>query len=162
MRIRRAPNRSTSPPGGRSAGLTLYEVVLAMTIFLLAMAAISQIIRTGSRASIQAKLETDAAILAETKMGEVVAGAVSLTDGEGGQISADDPYWNWNLAVANANIDGLKDVTVTVNHLGQDGQPDATYSIRRLVRDPQIYIDAALEAEQQAAEAESGSGGTTP
>ena len=172
MQARHIPIDDPCPAEGRRAGLTLYEVVLAIAIFLMAMAAIGQIIRVGSQASAQAKLETDAVILAETKMGEVIAGVVKMGDVAKEPISEDDPDWFWSLAVTDAEIDGtpifgLKELTLTVEHLGQDGQPDAVFKLRRKVRGPDLYLQAAqdeLDKADAAAEAESSgsTGGTSP
>ena len=60
-------------------GLTLYEIVLALSIMVIAMAVLSDLIATGSRAGSQAKLRTEAMLHAQTKMAEVIAGVEPLS-----------------------------------------------------------------------------------
>lgn len=154
---------STHPPCIRLRnGLTLYEIVLSIAIFTMAMAAISQLITIGSRASIQAQLQTEAAIRAENKMAEIVSGYQPLA-AVAGEADPENNRWLWSLDVVDApNATGLKELTVTVTHLSQVGEADASYSIKRLMRDPQLYFDAALAEEEAAAEATNqSSGGST-
>jgi type II secretion system protein I len=143
-------------------GLTLYEIVLSIAIFTMAMAAISQLITIGSRASIQAQLQTEAAIRAENKMAEIVSGYQPLA-AVAGEADPENNRWLWSLDVVDApNATGLKELTVTVTHLSQVGVADASYSIKRLMRDPQLYFDAALAEEEAAAQATNqSSGGST-
>jgi len=139
--------RTTRNAASRT-GLTLYEVVLSIGIFLMAMAALSELISVGSRAAVKAELETQAALYAESKMAEIVSGAVPMTATGNQPLFPDDPSWQWRLTEGEPPAEGLKDLTVTVMHMGNNGEPDATYSLRRFVRDPQLYIDAALEKQQ--------------
>ena len=141
-------------------GLTLYEIVLSLTIFTLAMAAISQLITLGTRASIQAQLQTEAAIRAENKMSEVVAGYYPLSS-VSGEADPNDASWMWGLEVADAaDVSGTKELTVTVTHLAQSGEPDVVFTLKRLMLDPQLYFDAALEEEEKT-EAQSETDGST-
>lgn len=138
---------------GRRRGLTLYEVVLATVIFLMAMAGISQVISLGTQASVTAKLESEAAMHAERLLGEVVAGVHPLM-GVGGQpFLQDDDSWVWSMTVEQTSVEQLQKVTLTVNHLTNDGRINAGFTVQRLVRDPQLFIDAAEEAAQKEADA---------
>ena len=80
------------------SGLTLLEVLIALSIFVAAFAAISQLFTLGSRAAIQASLETQAVLRCESKLAEVVAGIESLEAADGTAYE-DDPRWVWSLAV---------------------------------------------------------------
>ena len=135
-------------------GLTIYEVVLSLAIFVMAMVAISQLISTGSRASSEAQLHSQAAIRAENKMAEIVAGFQPLS-AVTGEVDPNDARWLWSMDVVDsANASGVKELTVTVTHLSEAGEADVSYTLKRLMRDPQLYIDAALAEEEAAAEAE--------
>ena len=57
-------------------GITLYEVVIALVIFSGSIAAISEGVSTGVRAALQSRLQSQAILLCESKMGEVMAGVV--------------------------------------------------------------------------------------
>jgi general secretion pathway protein I len=158
-------------PVERRCGLTIYEVVLSMAIFVMAMVAISQLITTGSRASTEAQLHSQAAIRAESKMAEIVSGSQPLS-AVAGEADPSDSRWVWSMdAVDSANASGVKELTVTVTHLSEAGEADVSYTLKRLMRDPQLYIDAALAEDEAAAAAQakansansksSGSTGTT-
>lgn len=138
----------------RRSGLSLLEVVLALVIFLVAMVGINQLTSVGSRSALTAKWNTEAAIRAETKMNELVAGVVELESVEDELFSdADsDARWKWSLQVEPAEIEGLLDLTVTVTHLSGLGDVDLTYSLRRFMRDPQAILDAVEEANEQDAD----------
>ena len=57
-------------------GITLYEVVIALVIFSGSVAAISEAVSTGMRAAVQSRLQSQAILLAQSKMQEVIAGVV--------------------------------------------------------------------------------------
>src|SRR5690606_14968447 len=59
-------------------GLTLFEVMLALVILLGSLAVLTQHMRVGAQAGVQGQLNTQAAMLAETKMAEVLGGAEPL------------------------------------------------------------------------------------
>ena len=56
-------------------GITLYEVVIALVIFSGSVAAISEAVSTGMRAAVQSRLQSQAILLAQSKMQEVIAGS---------------------------------------------------------------------------------------
>jgi general secretion pathway protein I len=137
----------------RRRGLTIYEVVLSMAIFVLAMVAVTQLVSSGSRASVNAQLQSQAALRAETKMAEVVAGFQPLAS-VAGEADPEDERWLWSLDVVDsAATTGVKELTVTITHLSEAGEADASYSLKRMMRDPQLYIDAAQAEEEAAAQA---------
>ena len=136
------------------SGLTLLEVLIALSIFVAAFAAISQLFTLGSRAAIQASLETQAVLRCESKLAEVVAGIESLEAADGTAFE-DDPRWVWSLVV-DAPPDSapaeLMQVTVTVAFVPGDENEEMEFSLVRFLRDPQVLVDAA----EAAAEAEGG------
>ncbi len=138
------------PPQCRR-GMTLFEVLIALAIFLAALAAISQLIHVGTIASADGQLQTEAILRGETKLAEIVAG-VEPMDSVSQQMFADDESrrWSWSLSVLDGpHLDTLQ-LSVTVTHVRENGSMDASFTLDRLVRDPQIFADAAaasLEAE---------------
>ena len=84
----------------RRSGFTLLEVIISLAIFVSAFAAFSQLFTLGSRAAVQAALQTQAAVRAEAKMAEVVAG-VELFEAAAKPVSF---FGN----TANFVIDGLQ------------------------------------------------------
>lgn len=151
--MRNRPLRSNRP-GPQRRGLTLYEVVLSMAIFFMAMAGVSQLISIGSDSAVAAKLTTEAAMHCESRMNEVIAGAIPLEDVSDQPLEEGNDAWQWTLvAKKDEPVPGMVDLTVTVSHYNTDGVRNATFSLRRLIRDPQVFIDAAEEAEAKAAAA---------
>ncbi len=145
----RTPRTLPGPKHTRSCdryGLTLFEVLLALVIFIGAMAAIGQLVSNGVRAALQARFQTQAAMMCEAKLGEVVAGIVPLTASQA--IYPDDPNWSWNLALAAAPVPGLMRVEVTVQREGSNSKGRTVFSMARYVRDPQLYVAAQAEAER--------------
>lgn len=133
--------------------MTLYEVLIALAIFCGAMAVLGQAMSTGSRASTQAKLRSQAILRCEEKMGEVLAGVVPLQGETGAEFADGAPGWTWDLRVENGPTVGLLYVLVSATHEGSNSSAAATYSMARYVRDPQVFViqaevDAARAAEQ--------------
>ena len=139
MNARKRLSRNKRP---RSA-FTLLEVVIAVAVLLGSITALFQLMNHGHRASIQAQFRTQAVMLVDTKMNEAVAGVINLqstTEEE----SEDYPGWLWSMTVDDAGIEGLLKVTVTARRDGSSVVSAHEYSVTRMVRDPQIFLDAAL------------------
>ena len=99
-------------------------------------------------------------------MAEIVAGIeepVSSTDGtfEDDEIGS----WKWSVEVTNGSATSLLKITVTVEHSPDGKNPNAAFTLTRYMRDPQLFIDAALSAstsESSSSGSSSASGGVTP
>lgn len=122
-------------------GLTLLEVLLSLGLFLGALAALSQLWYGGVRASVQARLTTQAILRCESKLNEVIAGAVPLQT-TGDTPFDDDSNWTWNLHVETGPHTDTLLATVTVSHPGQGGLSSSSHQLRRLIRDPQVWTAA--------------------
>jgi type II secretory pathway pseudopilin PulG len=131
-------------------GLTLFEVLISLVIFIGSMAAIGQLVSNGVRAALQARFQTQAAMMCEAKLAEVVAGVVPLTQGE--TVYPDDPNWSWSLALTGAPVPGLLKVDVTVQRQGTNARGKTVFTMARYVRDPQVYITAQEDADRIAQE----------
>lgn len=122
-------------------GLTLFEVLLALGLFLGALAVLSQLWFGGVRASVQSQLRTQAIMRCESKLNEVVAGVVPFQ-----QVSDtpfdDDSNWLWNVQVLPGPHAEVWQVVVNVSHPGQGGLSSAGHQLVRLVRDPQVWVNA--------------------
>ena len=109
-------------------GLTLLEVLLSLGLFLGALAALSQLWYGGVRASVQARLATQAILRCESKLNEVVAGAVPL------QSTSDTPFdddasWTWSLQVEVGPHADTMLATVKVSHPGQSGLSSSDHQL---------------------------------
>ncbi|MCH7686058.1 MAG: hypothetical protein IH899_05150 [Planctomycetes bacterium] len=149
----RSGNRHHIQSVSSRTGLTLYEVVLSLTLFLGAMVAISQIISIGSRAAVQSRLQTQAILRCESKLSEILAGVEPMESVSNIQFEEETASWVWSLEIGPGPHEVLLDLTVSVTHISQDGNPDSTFSLHRLVRDPQLFVDAAEAAAEAEAEA---------
>lgn len=133
-------------------GITLYEVVLALAIFAGAMAAIAQVVATGARAALQARLQSQAVMLCESKMGEVVGGVTPAQPISEATFSSDPSLdgWTWSLAIQPGPRTGVMSVAVSVACRRAGAQVDATFTLTRLVRDLTAFGTSETQAQQQA------------
>tara|TARA_B110000014_G_scaffold260415_1_gene250092 strand:- start:319 stop:741 length:423 start_codon:yes stop_codon:yes gene_type:complete len=137
----------------RHAGFTLLEVIVSLTIFVGAFAALSQLFSLGSRAAIESALQTQGAIRAEAKMAEILAGVESF-EATSEMAFEDDPLWSWSLEVNPGPHADVYELVVTVVYQNGSGPPGMTFSLVRFRRDPQLILDeaaAAAAAEEEGA-----------
>ncbi len=128
-------------------GLSLLEVLISVAVFMGAMTAIMFALSVGQRAEVSARLQSEAVLRCESVMGEIVAGAAEAVS------SADNPFfddetgtWYWTSEVTTGGASGLLQVSVTVEHRpDMDGEPNAAFRLIRYMRDPQLFLDAAIE-----------------
>lgn len=148
---------------GRSprAGMTLFEVIIALAILFGALAVIGQLIATGSRAAVRTEMHSKATLLCQSKLAEVVAGALPLQPAAGLPVDEYHPDWVWSLEVAPGPHPDLLLVAVTVMHLDPARASDSTETLYRYIRRPELHqewADALAEEAVAAAAAE----GTAP
>ena len=140
------PPRQARGRGGHSRrGLSLLEIILALAIFFGSLAALSQLGWSGARATVQARLKTQAIIRCEAKLAEVLAGAEVLQP-KSGVSFFDNPAWTWSLSITPTPYKGLLQVDVTVSHGGGKNRlANAEFHLRRWMREPSLFTDAALK-----------------
>jgi hypothetical protein len=126
-------------------------VVLALAIFIGALAAISQVLRTGSQAAIRTQLASEAILRCEQKLNEVLSGVLPLESSDHVRFE-DDNAWQWSLQVFDSGTVNLLRLELTVEHLGPAQSVNTSYQLVRLLRDPQVYDDAAAAAAAASAE----------
>lgn len=139
--MRRRILNATERKSASRLGLTLLEVLLSLGLFLGALAALSQLWYGGVRASVQARLSTQAILRCESKLNEVVAGAVPLLSTTDTPFE-DDSTWTWSLQVLPDSHANVLLLIVNVSHPGQGGLSASGYQLSRLLRDPQVWTDA--------------------
>jgi general secretion pathway protein I len=137
----------------RRRGLTLFELLLALAIFLASLAALAHLINSGSRAAIEGRLQTQAIVRCESKLAEVLAG-VEPIERTSDTPFADDPDWTWSLEVQPGSVPDLIDLQVTVSHTGNSALANSSYSLRRYVRDPRLFSSRAVKEAVRSADAE--------
>lgn len=132
---------------GDRRGLTLYEVVLAISIFLPAMLVLTQGMGVGTRAGLSARLQSEAVMRCDSVLSEVVAGSLPMQAVVDEEFLDGGPGWTYSLEIGPGPHPDLLALQVTVNHSTQAGEVNASTTLSRLIRDPQIFIDATLMQE---------------
>jgi len=158
FRRRAASERCTQ--SNRRAGLTIFEVLLSVAIFLGAMVALGQLISTGRSAAQRGELQTEAVFRCESVVGQVVAGVLPM-QAVSDTAFMDDPEqrWTYSIVLLDATEADLVGFEVTVAHINNLGDINFQFSVQRYLRDPQIYVDAAEAAAEADAEAAAGEAG---
>jgi general secretion pathway protein I len=158
--------RTRRPTHTRRAGLSLIEVMLALAILLLAMAAIVRLVDIGTERGNAARMQTRGTRLAQAKMAEVEAGTVSLASETQGNFDGDDGAWQFTVTPEPAGPLNLYTVTVRVTTTSQGRQFEVVLS--QMMFDPAL-MGSASQAERPAPDTGEtttdpamGMGGTSP
>ncbi len=153
----RRPQRRVRRPMrkmGCRAGLSLLEVMLAIAILGLSIAAMGELVRLGVRAAGETRELTKAQILCESKMSELAAGIVPLESVE--QVPFElDPDWTWSVMVSPVDQEGLLMVQVMVEQVVDSGQQPVTFTLTRWMIDP--ALEQQIQEEEALLQQESGS-----
>ncbi len=133
----------TKPRKSRRAGLSLLEVVLALSILAVAAGLLAQITKQATDNGLLAQRLATAQMLCESKMSEVLAGAIPLTSSSWTQItdSGNGKFYYRIQAetAARPNMIGVR--------LGVTDQPDSSatnpelFFIVRWMIDPSLGLD---------------------
>ena len=116
-------------------GLSLLEVILAVAILGGALAVIGQLLNLGYRSAVEAKLRSDANILADATMAEVAAGIIPLQSHSATAIDG-NPEWLYSVDVQPAETLGLLSVLVTVEQSPMTAADPISFSLVRFMPDP--------------------------
>jgi hypothetical protein len=112
------------------------EVLVALSIFLLSFAVLSQLITLASERAHDVEMRTRAAQLCQSKMNEVTSGLVALSSVESTPFDDPDGDWQWSLdAEQSSSVPGLWTVTVRVSRTSPDG-PQAETELWGMLLDP--------------------------
>lgn len=144
-------SRHLLPRSRGREGLTLLEIILSLAIFFGALTVLSQLAWNGIQSGVQARLKTQAIIRCEAKLAEVLAGAEALQP-KSRTAFPDDPAWTYSLTISETAYPDLLQLDVTVSHGGNSRLANSEFTLRRWMRDPALFQDAALQ--QQAEETE--------
>jgi len=123
-----------SSPYRQRTGLSLLEVLVAMTIFLSSLIGISQLVTLASERAMDVQQQGEATRLCQSKLAEIVAGAVPLSSQSDVPFDEDDAY-HWSLDAEQANVAGLWTVQVTVSRSRPDGSK-VEVVLSQMVLDP--------------------------
>lgn len=124
------PLRKGSLRVHRRSGLTLLEIVLSLAIFVAALAALAQLATNGTRATVIARLKTQATIRCEAKLNEVLAGAEQMASRSNTPFP-DDSHWTWSQVVTPSSHKELVQLDLTVSHQGNSKMSNVSVTLRR-------------------------------
>lgn len=141
MKARRLHEKPRTKDKGQidHSGLTILEVILALGIFTMSMAALNELVSTGTRAAVQSRLHTQAVLRCETKIAEVVSGFEPVEDVSDGDFE-DDENWSWSMQVLEGPHIDLLELFVTVTYEGPTEASSVSTSLNRYVRDPAVFM----------------------
>ena len=133
-----AANRPARPP--QRAGLSLLEVLIALAIFLMSLAAIASLVDFGAERAQAAAMTTLGTRLAQSKLAEVEAGLTPPNSAESGAFD-DEPDWTYTLEPGAALAANTYPVTVTVRR--ELGGRKYEVALTQVVFDPAFMGTAA-------------------
>lgn len=151
-------------------GFSLLEVMLALAITGLSLAAISELISLGSRAALRSRDITTAQFLAESKLNEFSAG-VGLAGPVSRQIFIENPDWVYSVDMLPIDDSGLVQLMVLVERSEESNInnplkfqvvrwiPDPTLGLNQPQQDP--YLDS-VDANPNATGGDSTTTGGSP
>jgi type II secretory pathway pseudopilin PulG len=125
--------------------VTLVEVLLALAILLLSLAAIGQLVDMGSDRGVEARFHVRGTRLAQAKLAECEAGVVDVKAGGKGTFDPDDDAWSWVVDSQPDTATNLYRVNVTVSRDNRGKKFEITLS--QMVYDPSM-MGSAAQAEQ--------------
>jgi hypothetical protein len=96
----------------------------------------------------------------ESKLGELIAG-ITPVQNTSGVVFPDDHSWNWSMTVSSGQYPSLYVVEVTATHPSTTNAGRISYSLRRLVRDPQLEMLAYQKQLESQAASQSSSSSTS-
>ncbi len=139
---RHAHRAATAPPRRRLTrrrAFTLLEVILALVILAAALATFGEIMQLANRNALNARAETQAQILAESVMDQLLAGAIDVTQVSRQSLATDGATpWLYSVNIGTSALDGVQPVEVIVE---QDLEPQFNPVKFRLLRWLPTYVE---------------------
>jgi prepilin-type N-terminal cleavage/methylation domain-containing protein len=131
----------------RAAAFTLLEVILALAVLGGALAIFGEVMHIANRNALDAQAETQAQVLAESVMDEVLAGLIDASNASRQPLETDDAAnWLYSITVGTTDVEGVLPLEIVVE---QDLEPRLNPVKFRLVR----WIPSAAETDENAEEA---------
>ncbi len=126
------------------SGLSLLEVVLALSILAVSAALLTQITKQATDNGLMAKRLSTAQMLCESKMSELLAGAIPLTPAGWTPITDSGRTGNWHYQVqtesaARPNMIGVR-LSVTDQPDSTTSNPELFFIVRWMI-DPNMGLD---------------------
>jgi Tfp pilus assembly protein PilV len=143
--------------------MSLLEVLVATSIFLLALIGLSQLVSLSSDKALEIQFRSEATQLCQSKLAEIVSGALPLQSGS--DTFQEAPDYQWTATVNSGSITNLYDVTVTVSRQRANGTT-LEVSLNQSVLDPSVIgstqdVSAVSGSDQTNAPSSSGQSGSS-
>jgi len=135
--------------------MSLLEVLLALTILLMSMAAITQLVGIGTDRGVEARLHSQAGRLLQMKMAEVEAGVIDLDADDSGTFD-NEPEWSWSVEAVAQDAPNVYQVTVKVTR-DLKGKPFEV-ALTQFILDPNKMGTAAPAQKADTSSSSSGTG----
>jgi type II secretion system protein I len=119
--------------------MSLLEVILAIAILAMALAVLAELVRIGSRASSSARDLTQAQLLCDSIMTEVVVGAIPPDPVSGVEVPP-DAEWLYSIKLEPTDDEELVALRVTVVQNQEARKRPTQFSLVRWIPDPGIEI----------------------
>jgi type II secretory pathway pseudopilin PulG len=134
--------------------------VISLVIFVASATVIGQLVSNGVRAAVRSRLESQAILRCESKLSEIVAGAITM------QATSDVPFtddssWTWSSSVQAGPNPALYLVQVKVSHPSSGQLSDLSYTLSRLVRDPNATLQMTTDQQAKQKTSQSSSSSST-
>jgi type II secretion system protein I len=129
-----------------SRAFTLLEVILALVILGGALAIFGEVIQLANRAAGDSRAETQAQLLAESVMDEIIAGVRPSTSASRQSLDVNDTTpWLYSVNIATTDTKGITQLEVVVE---QDMEPQLNPVKVRLMRWLPTVSESSENAEQ--------------
>lgn len=112
-------------------GLSLLEVLIALSILAVGLGAIGQLVDAGTRAASRHEIEALARVHGNRQLGLVLSG-LERAEGSGWQPLPTDPRWDWRCVREPGPRPGLDEVVISV----RDPESGSVTTVYQLVRTP--------------------------
>ena len=109
---------------GRAGAFSLLEMLVAVTIFSIAIVAIIEGIATSSRGQIWIEDQSRAVMLAQNIMEEMEYVGEYRLGNDSGQFEGDDSRYSWATEIVDGEEQGLFEVRVAVSWMEGEAQRD--------------------------------------
>ncbi len=133
----------------RRCGLSLLEVILALTILAISVALLSQVTRQSTDNGLMAQRLATAQMLCESKMSEVLAGAIPLTPGSWTAITdtTRTGSWYYQIQTETAQRKDMIGVRLSIsdNPNTTTENPELYFLVRWMI-DPSLGLDSLPES----------------
>jgi general secretion pathway protein I len=130
------------------SGLSLLEVMLALTILAMTVALLSQITKQATDNGLMAQRLATAQMLCDSKMAEVLAGAIPLTTGPWTEITDSMQRGTWYYQIQTTTTERPNMVGVRLSITDQPNaveNPELFHVVRWMI-DPNLGLDTIPES----------------